>query len=209
VAGTAPVTIATLEPAAATGENGWYLGDVQLLLATSDAWSGVSRTEYSIDDGAPWQAYGGAFTISRSTLRAIFEPPSSVTVKIEKSDPTLELSNDRTSLWPPNGNAIDVMLSGIGEDSVSGLAGVAYQVVDEYGLPIAISPRQLEGTAFKWSDVASLVARRNGDDLDGREYRIVATLADAAGRTATSSVRVLVPHDRRWTYWLTAPPAAG
>ena len=53
---TAPVTTATLDPAAPDGENGWYVSPVSVALDAVDEGSGVAGTEYRLDGGA-WTAY--------------------------------------------------------------------------------------------------------------------------------------------------------
>ncbi len=55
----APVSTATLDPAA-----GPYTGPVTVRLAATDAGSGVSRIEYSLDDGATWVTYATAPVIA-------------------------------------------------------------------------------------------------------------------------------------------------
>jgi len=45
--------------------------------------------------------------------------------------------------------------------------------------------------------VLGVEARRAGDDRDGRLYRVVATVSDAAGNTTTAEATILVPHDQR------------
>ncbi|MFN2492300.1 MAG: hypothetical protein ABR501_05375 [Pyrinomonadaceae bacterium] len=41
------------------------------------------------------------------------------------------------------------------------------------------------------------VAKRNGDDFDGRLYRVTATITDVAGHIATATTEIVVPHDPR------------
>ena len=59
---TAPVTTATLDPAAPDGENGWYVSPVSVALDAVDEGSGVAGTEYRLDGGA-WTAYSAPFTV--------------------------------------------------------------------------------------------------------------------------------------------------
>jgi hypothetical protein len=80
---------------------------------------------------------------------------------------------------------------------VSGLASVSYVVTDEYGAPLGIPSRLLNGGSGAWADQLSVEASRNGDDLDGRVYQVVATLTDVAGNTSTATVIIQVPHDQR------------
>ena len=203
----APATTAVLDPAAPNGTNGWYTSNVSVSLGATDGCSGVASTEYSTDGGAAWTPYGGAFTISaegtttilyRSTDRAgNVEPAQALVVKLDKTAPTLTLAADPSVIWPPAGQTVNVTLSGTGEDAVSGLSSVEYVVTDEYGAPLSIPARALAGSPASWADSLAVEARRDGNDADGRLYRVVATLRDAAGNTTTETVSIVVPHDRR------------
>jgi hypothetical protein len=62
---TAPVTTATVSPTEPDGQNGWYVHPVTVTLNTYDELSGVAKTEYSLDDGATWQTYASAVTLSQ------------------------------------------------------------------------------------------------------------------------------------------------
>jgi hypothetical protein len=104
---------------------------------------------------------------------------------------------DPSVIWPPNGRTVNVTVMGEGQDAVSGLASVTYEVTDEYGEPFAIPARTLSGASASWVEQLGLTASRRGGDRDGRLYRITATLTDAAGHTSTATAEVLVPHDRR------------
>ena len=207
VESTAPQTAATLSPAAPNGENGWYTSNVTMDLSATDDCSGVARTEYSVDGGATWTPYGGQLSFTaegivtvqfRSVDRAgNTETAGSTTIKIDKTAPAATITADPAKLWPPDGRAVDVTLSGSGSDATSGLASVSYSITDEYGSPLSIAPRALNGNEATWSEVIALEARRNGGDLDGRLYRILITVTDAAGLTSTYTVDVIVVHDQR------------
>nr|MBA2504124.1 carboxypeptidase regulatory-like domain-containing protein [Pyrinomonadaceae bacterium] len=201
----APTTVATINPFAPNGANGWYTSDVTITLAATDDLSGVARTEYSTDGGATWQTYAGSLIINtegastisyRSVDRAGNEETAqSVTVKIDKTAPVVTLAANPSSIWPPNGKMIDVTISGTASDLVSGLAGVTYVVTDEYGKPLSIAPRTLEGNSATWTETLSVEARRNGNDKDGRHYLVTATVSDMAGNTTTTSTEIVVRHD--------------
>lgn len=70
-------------------------------------------------------------------------------------------------------------------------------MTDEYGTPLGIPTRALAGSSSEWQDSLALEARRDGQDRDGRLYRVVATVTDQAGNTATASADIIVPHDQR------------
>src|SRR5206468_198573 len=103
------------------------------------------------------------------------------------------LSATPSMIWPPNGRTENVIISGNGTDVVSGLANVTYVVTDEYGMPLSIPLHTLSGNPVQWTDSLAVEANRRGNDLDGRLYRVVATIIDLAGNTATASVDIIVP----------------
>src|SRR5262245_8559684 len=109
----------------------------------------------------------------------------------------ISLSADPSVIWPPNGKTVPVTISGAGADAVSGLAGVSYVVIDEYGLPLGVPSRLLGGGSATWADQLAVEASRNGYDLDGRVYQALATLTDVAENTATATAIIRVPHDQR------------
>ncbi len=203
----APVTVALPTPPTPNGQNGWYTSNVSVSLDASDNCSGVASTVYSTDGGETWQPYAGAFTLSeegthvllyRSTDAAGNEGTAqSLVVKIDKTAPTLSLSATPGVIWPATNQPFDVSVGGSGSDAVSGLASVAYVVTDEYGAPLSIEPRALTGNSAEWAESLTVEASRRGDDLDGRLYRVTATLTDQAGNTTTATADIVVPHDQR------------
>jgi hypothetical protein len=172
-----------------------------------DACSGVARTEYSLDNGATWQPYSGTINITQEgTTTVLFrsvdragnvETAGSKTFMVDLTDPTGHVSANPSSIWPPNGSMVPVTVTGSGTDGISGLSQVSYVVTDEYGGTFSIGTRSLSGNSASWMETLLVEARRNGDDLDGRQYHIVATVNDVSGRTSTASTDVVVLHDRR------------
>jgi hypothetical protein len=205
---TAPTTSAVLNPSAPNGSNGWYTTDVTISLSASDDCSGVAATEYSLD-GTNWMPYSGSILISnegattisyRSTDRAgNVETVKPVTVQIDKTAPTITLTANPSTIRSPNGKPVTVQLRGTGSDAVSGLASVSYTVTDEYGTSLSIPTQTLSGKSANWTDSIDLEASRRGDDLDGRLYRITATITDMAGNTSTATADIVVSHDQRNT----------
>lgn len=203
----APQTSAAVTPAIPDGQNGWYKSAPTITLSATDNCAGVSATEYSTDGGATWQTYNGAFVFStegtttilyRSVDRATnSETPNSITVKLDTSAPVLALTATPSVIWPATGETVNVRIDGNGSDSVSGLASVSYVVTDEYGTALTIPVRSLSGSSTTWSETLAVVAQREGTDLDGRLYVVVATLTDVAGNTSSITWNILVPHDQR------------
>lgn len=112
--------------------------------------------------------------------------------------PTLACSATPDRLWAPSGKPVPVTVSGTATDADSGIdpATVAYAVVDEYGAvqPSGAITLGADGT---FSVAVPLVAKRNGNDRDGRTYAITVTARDVAGNISSCTVEVLVPHDQR------------
>jgi hypothetical protein len=63
-------------------------------------------------------------------------------------------------------------------------------------MAVGIPARVLSGNSVEWTDVLAVEARREGNDLDGRLFLVVATLKDVAGNSATASASIVVPHDQ-------------
>ena len=202
-----PETTTVLAPASPDGQNGWYKTKPTVSFSATDNCSGVAITEYSMDGGATWQPFSSSFTVAaegtttilyRSTDRATnTETAKSITLKIDTTAPNITLSATPSMIWPPNGGTENVIISGNGTDAVSGPANVTYVVTDEYGMPLSIPLHTLSGTPVQWTDSLAVEASRRGNDLDGRLYRVVATITDLAGNTATASADIVVPHDQR------------
>jgi uncharacterized lipoprotein YddW (UPF0748 family) len=203
----APVTAATVSPSTPDGANGWYRSAVTVTLGAADNCSGVARTEFSTDGGMTWAPYTSGLALASDGVKTIHyrsidnagnvEAAQSLTVKIDQTAPTVAISADPSVIWPPNGKTIPVTITGAGADAVSGLADLSYVVTDEYGLPLGVPSRLFSGGSATWADQLAVEARRNDDDLDGRVYQVVATLADMAGNTARATVIIRVPHDQR------------
>ncbi len=203
----APETGVIVAPATPNGQNGWYTTKPTVSLNANDNCSGIATTEYSTDGGETWQPYGGSFAINnegittllyRSTDRASnTETPKSITLKIDTTAPVVTLSATPSVIWPANNQTVNVRINGSGTDSVSGLANVSYVITDEYGIPLNLPLRGLTGSSSSWTEVLAVEARREGTDLDGRIYVVVATLTDVAGNSTTATTNIVVPHDQR------------
>ena len=165
---------------------------------------------YRIDDGA-WSAWSGT---ASATLNGLTDgvhtfyvkakdeagnedqTPAVVGFTVDTIAPVIALNQPNPSvLWPPKGRMMDVTVSGNVKDNGSGLASVFYTVSDEYGQfgsSGSVSP-QNDGT---FSFVSSLKAERHSKDIDGRIYTITVNAVDRAGNFTSSSIQVIVPHNR-------------
>jgi hypothetical protein len=191
---TPPVTTAT------GGSEDWYNANVISTFSASDSCSGVKEVRYSVDGSETVVSgnYASATITTEGTHNVTYyavdnagnmESSKSMTVKIDKTPPVLNLSTNPNILWPPNHKMTDVTIGGGASDNLSGVDSVTFTVKDEYGT--------VQPSISGFNTSIALEAWRNGSDKDGRHYTITATATDAAGNKSTASTEVLVPHDQR------------
>jgi len=97
-------------------------------------------------------------------------------------------------LWPPNGKPVSVTVRGTISDT-SRVASARFTVTDEYGLVQPAGPITVAANGT-YSVTLSLVADRNGNDLDGRKYTIIIVATDEGGHEGSATTTVTVPHDK-------------
>lgn len=190
-----PVTHCSVEGAA--GANGWRLGDVHVTLTAEDADGSVASTLYRLDAGA-WEPYTGPVLVTDEGTHTFEyysvdnegaeEALKSETIKIDRGAPVLDLQLSRWYLWPCNGRTMPVEVHGSAQDTGSGLAGVQFEVKDEYA--------EVEPPLTEFGQTIVLQAAVKPRDRDGRVYRVTATATDHAGQQRTVTRLVLVP--RNW-----------
>jgi hypothetical protein len=101
-----------------------------------------------------------------------------------------------SSLWPPNGKSVSVIVSGSIIPGTSGIGAVSYAVTDEYQQFQPSGPIVSGPGGGSYSFEVPLIAARNGDDLNGRTYTITVTAKDMLGNPGSCAVVVTVPHDQ-------------
>jgi hypothetical protein len=154
-----------------------------------------------IEPQAAVGTYQGSFTIQGGADANAFDTLSSVTfavqVAIDTTPPTLTVSTNPTTLWPPDGKMVPVTISGTITDTATGInaSTAAYAVTDEYGQvqPQGSVPLQPNGN---YSFTIQLQASRNGNDQDGRQYTITISAQDKAGNPGSAVTHIIVPHDQ-------------
>jgi hypothetical protein len=205
---TAALTIPTPNPA------GWNNTDVIItLIATgSPGGPGVEQITYSATGAQPIESTvvtgssasievvgEGLTTISFFATDNVgdVETPKVVTVRIDKTPPTVSCTANPDVLWPPNGSTVPVTISGIIADGGSGVdsSNAAFLVTDSEGQiqpsgPIMVLPSG--GYSFS----LPLVAARQGSDKNGRQFVVEVTARDNAGNLGSCSTVVTVPHDQ-------------
>jgi len=202
---TPPVTTASVS--GPTGDNGWYRGAVTVTLSATDPDDRVAATYYSVD-GGPNQTYSAPFSIAGDGIHELSfysvdshgnqEKPHTPAIKIDATPPTITLTVQPATLWPPNGEMVSVSVSGTIADATSGVnaSSATLRVTDEYGSIQPSGPVTL-GAGGSYTFTVSLQASRRGDDRDGRLYTVTVGGLDNAGNPASASTAVVVPHDQR------------
>ena len=117
-----------------SGANGWYTSSVNLALSASDATSGLSTFQYSLDGGSTW-ATGNAITLNdgTNTIRAMStdnagnQSTATTTVKVDTVAPDLSIMPSGT--MGRNGWYVsDITLTANASDAISGIALTEYRV---------------------------------------------------------------------------------
>lgn len=68
---TAPVTVASVSPAAADGENSWYVHAAVVTLSGTDDLTGIAKTLYSVDNGTTWNTYTKPFSVDNNGTNSL------------------------------------------------------------------------------------------------------------------------------------------
>jgi uncharacterized lipoprotein YddW (UPF0748 family) len=183
----------------------------------------VTRTEaVSADTGHTERAtatdgngYFGAVDLAPGTYRVTVSPVgqapftgcpaiveaggvATLDMVIDRAAPSTTVTADPAAIWPPNGQSVTVTLRGTATDTGTGIAGVTFRIVDEYGEvePAVSAVASAGGMSVEWERSVQLVASRRGEDRDGRTYRIEATVSDGACNSNVFVTTVTVAHDQ-------------
>ena len=100
-----PMTAYSLSPSGPTGDNGWYLDEVNVTLSAIDP-DGIKDTYYRINGGT-WLTYTASFLVIDDGIHTVefysvdmldnTELTKSITIKIDGTDPTVSLIRPRLS----------------------------------------------------------------------------------------------------------------
>lgn len=187
--------------------NGWYNQNVNVTLNATDDKSGVAKTEYKMNDGH-WQTYQGSFDVSaegenvvqyRSTdLVGNIEDAKSVTVKIDKSVPTLNVSFNTSVLTDRNHTLIPIKALVEGADTLSGLERMELVSITnnqpDDGKGDGKTIQDIQGADFGIFDTNFLLkAERSGSG--DRVYTVTYKAWDHAGNSVTQSSQIIVKHN--------------
>ena len=174
----APVVEVTVDPAAPTGENGWYTGAVQVTATATDESAGDVVTEHRVGDGE-WLPYTAPVTVSEDGTHVVafratdaagnVSEPQSVEVRIDTAGPEVTLTGVADGDDVEEGTAFEV--SAAATDTGSGVGTVVLTLDgEEVGNPSTLEPAV--GT-----------------------HELVATATDVAGNTTDVTVTFEVTDD--------------
>ncbi|MFJ5762404.1 glycosyl hydrolase 53 family protein [Neobacillus sp. NPDC093182] len=200
----APVTEAVLS---GQDRNGWYNQNVNVTLNASDDKSGVAKIEYKINEGN-WQTYQGSFDVSaegenvvqyRSTdLLGNIEDAQSVTVIIDKSAPTLNVSFNTSVLTDRNHALIPIKALVDGADTLSGIDRIELLSIEsnqpDNGKGDGNTIHDIQGADFGTYNTDFLLrAERSGSG--DRVYTVTYKAWDHAGNSVIQSNQIIVKHN--------------
>lgn len=209
---TPPVTTASASPN--PNDNGWNNTNVTISLNSTDnepGGTGVKQIQWSVagaqvgSSTVPGSTTTVTISAEGTTVLTYFgtdsagniETAKSITVKIDRTPPVITASANPPVLWPPNAKMVNVAVSGMMADTLSGVnsSTAAFAVKDAYGLVQPSGPVNVTANGT-YSFTISLEARRDGQDMNGRLYTITVNAKDNAGNAGSATTTVIVPHDR-------------
>jgi hypothetical protein len=207
---TPPVTVASVSPGPNT--NGWNNTNVTVALNSTDnepngtgvkdiiyGATGAQNIAATIVNGA-----STSFIISTEGITTItffgtdnagnIEVMRTITIRLDKTPPTVTCSPNPNLLWPPNNKLVPVNVSVNVTDSLSGPAGFNLVSVTSNEPDSGLGEIQgfVVGTP---STSGQLQAQRLGSG-SGRIYTFTYSGADRAGNLTSCTTTVSVPHDQ-------------
>jgi len=203
-----PTTTAALS--GASGDNNWYVSDVQVTLTATDneGGSGVKKTEYSFDNSA-WNTYSSPFTISNEGTATVYykstdnagnvETTKSISVKIDKTLPatTVILSGTSgTNDWYISD--IQVTLAATDSEGGSGVKKTEYSfdntIWNTYSTPFTISNEGTTTIYYKSTDNANNVetTKSTSIKIDKTSPTITATINPSPNASGWNNTDVTV-----------------
>ncbi|MBT2724139.1 glycosyl hydrolase 53 family protein [Bacillus sp. ISL-46] len=187
--------------------NGWYNQSVNVSLNGTDDKSGVAKTEYKVNDGN-WQTYQGPFDVTAEGKNVVqyrstdhvgnIEEVKSVSIKIDKTAPALNVSFNSSVLIERNHALIPIKATVDGEDTLSGINRIELVSIEsnqpDNGKGDGNTVNDIQGADFGTFDTEFLVrAERSGSG--DRVYTVTYEAWDNAGNSLIQSNRIIVKHD--------------
>jgi uncharacterized repeat protein (TIGR01451 family) len=191
-----PVTTATESPSANAA--GWHNTSVFVTLKATVSGATIARTEYNLDDRG-WKTYTmpvsvlseGVHTLNyRSiTTSGVVEVTKALTIKIDKTPPTLRLDVDPVILWPADGKLRNITVDARLKDSLSGADKFTLIAVDSNHRDDAAD---IVGWSIGTPDTSGQLRAKFTGLFNPRIYRLTYKGVDKAGNETIECVFVLV-----------------
>ncbi len=172
---TAPVTTATFAP---PNHAGWHNGAVPVTLAATDAGSGVTSVDWSLD-GGPWTPYTTTVNVAGDGEHELLYKATDAAGNVE----TL-----KSAIVKIDGARPTVMVSGLADGQLYGDSQdvrVTFQAVDPLS-GIAGTIGKLDGVDYRSGTLQAMF------ELDLGLHELVVTATDRAGNVTTTNVRFFV-----------------
>ena len=178
----------------------WQKQDVTITLTASDAGSGVKTTYYQVNDGEPQTGTTvqiieeGTHTVTYWSIDEAgnIEEKNNTTVNIDKTAPTLKLTPNTSTIWPPNNKLVDINIVIDTEGGLSGMNTIVLTSITSN----EDSENDIQDAEYGTFDTNfKLRAKREGNGT-GRIYTIMYTVTDQAGNVTVGTVTIDVPHDK-------------
>ncbi len=185
-----------------TGDGGVPIGDpaIQAFLAGATATDNCDATPTITHDAPPFFPLGPTVVTFTATDDSGNSGTCTATVTVEDTTPpTIEVTLNRTVLWPPNHKLVTITADVVVEDVCDNdptfvLTSITSDEPDN-GLGDGDRPDDIQGADFGTPDVEFQLRSERQGGGDGREYTIVYTVTDGSGNATSFTVVVLVPHD--------------
>lgn len=202
---TAPVTQAAVSEQPRSGS--WYNTDVHVTLTAADNQSGIARTVYSLDNGGTWLEYDGVITLRDEGEHTLLyrsqdqagnlEQEKRLSVKIDKTAPTLKLALNRYTLSPANHKMVPIRAIVDGFDAGAGIEVIRLTsiTVSDFKHSSKSKPHasDIQNAEYGTYDTAFQLRAESAGKGSERHYTVLYTATDKAGNesTATAVVKVV------------------
>lgn len=181
----------------------WVNHDITVNLHATDTGSGVAATYYTIGGGAPKNGNRVTFT-NEGIYTLVYwsvdqagnaEEKKSITIQLDKTAPVLEVTLDKTTLWPANNKLAPVTAILNSSDHLSGIDSIVLTSITPSIILEEAGPMVVEAQYGTLDTTFSLMAKKAKDKMT-LVYTVKYTAIDQAGNKTEAITTVEVPHDQ-------------
>ncbi|MDM5450995.1 glycine rich domain-containing protein [Peribacillus simplex] len=178
---------------------------VDLTATDNDGGSGIASTYYQLDNGSTQS--GNEIKISTEGVHTLTywsvdnagntEQFNTKTIKLDKTAPVLNISLDKTTIWPPNHKMVPITATINASDDTSGINLVVLtsitsnETLQSDDIQNANYNKPISGSTDSFELRADRLGRGNG-----RIYTVTYTAMDNTGNVTTHTATVTVPHNQ-------------